>query len=111
VTDTAPGSPATAAHADAVPAPIAPLSLIAVVAVALAFLAPVGGIVVGFIARREVRRTGERGDGMAFAAVLIGATLTLVTVVLPAAVAASGFLGLGVPFGLGLGLLPFGDGS
>lgn len=80
---------------------VAPLSLIAVVAIALAFLAPVGGVVVGFIARREVRRTGDRGDGLAFAAILIGATLTLVTVVVPAAVALSGYLGLGVGLPLG----------
>ncbi|AOX65049.1 hypothetical protein BJK06_04070 [Curtobacterium sp. BH-2-1-1] len=115
MTDIAPGAHVPATRPDAAPtagAPteVAPLSLIAVVAIALAFVAPIGGVVVGFIARREVRRTGERGDGLAFAAVLIGATLTLVTVVLPAAVAASGFLGLGVPFGVGLGL-PFGAGS
>lgn len=100
MTDTAPGLHTPAA--DAAPSTLAPLSLLAVVAIALAFVAPIGGVVVGCIARREVQRTGERGDGLAFAAVLIGATLTLATVVVPAAIAASGFLGLGVPFGLGL---------
>lgn len=67
--------------------PLAPLSLLAVVAITLAFLAPLGGVVVGFIARREVRRTKERGDGLAFASILIGATLTLLTFVIPAILA------------------------
>ena len=66
---------------------LAPLSLIAVVAIALAFVAPLGGIVVGCIARREVRRTNERGDGLAFTAILIGATLTVLTVAIPAILA------------------------
>ena len=52
-----------------------------------AFVAPLGGIVVGCIARREVRRTNERGDGLAFAAILIGATLTVLTVAIPAILA------------------------
>lgn len=104
MTDLAPerSTPATSAPATSAPATsapstdgtpgLAPLSLLAVVAIALAFVAPIGGVVVGFIARHEVRRTGERGDGLAFAAILIGATLTLFGVLVPGALALSGVI-------------------
>lgn len=99
MTDLAPerSTPATSAPAtsttstDGTPG-LAPLSLLAVVAIALAFVAPIGGVVVGFIARHEVRRTGESGDGLAFAAILIGATLTLFGVLVPGALALSGVI-------------------
>jgi hypothetical protein len=74
--------------------PLPPLSLLAVVAIALAFVAPIGGLVVGFIARRDVRLTGERGDGIAFAAILIGATLTLFGVIVPLFLGGTGFFDL-----------------
>lgn len=82
------GSPGATATATAP----APLNLLAVVAIALAFLAPVGGVVVGFVARRDIRRTSERGDGLAFAAILVGATLALFTQVVPGVIAASSLL-------------------
>lgn len=50
---------------------------------AAALVAPIGGLVVGFIVRRDVRLTGERGDGIAFAAILIGATLTMFGIIVP----------------------------
>jgi len=80
----APGSPASAA------VPLPPLSLLAAVAIALAFVAPIGGLVVGFNARRDVRLTGERGDGIAFAAILNGATLTLFGVIVPLVLGGAG---------------------
>ncbi|MBF4607497.1 DUF4190 domain-containing protein [Curtobacterium sp. VKM Ac-1393] len=90
MTDLAPASSGPDADTAAV---LAPLSLLAVVAIALAFVAPIGGVVVGFIARHEVRRTDERGDGLAFAAILIGATLTLFGLLVPGALALSGLIG------------------
>lgn len=90
--DTAPAAAPAIAPAAAVPVP--PLSLLAVVAIALAFVAPIGGLVVGFIARRDVRLTGERGDGIAFAAILIGATLTLFGIIVPLFLGGSGILDL-----------------
>jgi hypothetical protein len=90
-------APATPAPASSAPSTVgtpglAPLSPLAVVAIALAFVAPIGGVVVGFIPRHEVRRTGERGDGLAFAAILISATLTLFGVLVPGALALSGVI-------------------
>jgi hypothetical protein len=92
VTDTAPAAAPVITPAAA--APVAPLSLLAVVAIVLAFVAPIGGLVVGFIARRDVRLTGERGDGIAFAAILIGATLTLFGIIVPLFLGGAGFLDL-----------------
>ena len=96
VTDLAPDQ--TAPNAAGFPAsaavPLPPLSLIAVVAIALAFVAPIGGLVVGFIARRDVRLTGERSDGIAFAAILIGATLTMFGIIVPLFLGGAGFFDL-----------------
>jgi hypothetical protein len=116
VTDLAPelSAPATSAPATSAPSTdgtpgLAPLSLLAVVAIALAFVAPIGGVVVGFIAllagpsdlvprdepdddAADRGDEGERGDGLAFAAILIGATLTLFGVLVPGALALSGVI-------------------
>lgn len=92
MTDTAPAAAPAIAPAAAVPVP--PLSLLAVVAIALAFVAPIGGLVVGLIARRDVRLTSDRGDGIAFAAILIGATLTLFGIIVPLFLGGSGILDL-----------------
>ncbi|MBT1668135.1 hypothetical protein KK092_01970 [Curtobacterium flaccumfaciens pv. flaccumfaciens] len=92
MTDTAPA--AAPVIAPAAPAPVPPLSLLAVVAIALAFLAPIGGVVTGFIARRDVRLTGDRGDGIAFAAILIGATLTVFGIIVPLFLGGAGLLDL-----------------
>ncbi|MBT1544714.1 DUF4190 domain-containing protein [Curtobacterium aurantiacum] len=92
MTDTAPA--AAPVIAPAAPAPVPPLSLLAVVAIVLAFLAPIGGVVVGFIARRDVRLTGDRGDGIAFAAILIGATLTVFGIIVPLFLGGAGLLDL-----------------
>lgn len=59
-----------------------------------AFVAPIGGLVVGFIVRRDVRLTGERGDGIAFAAILIGATLTMFGIIVPLFLGGAGFFDL-----------------
>ncbi|MBO9040292.1 hypothetical protein N8D74_15290 [Curtobacterium flaccumfaciens] len=92
MTHTAPA--ATPATAPATTTAVAPLSLLAVVAIALAFVAPIGGLVVGFLARRDVRLTGDRGDGIAFAAILIGATLTLFGIIVPLFLGGAGVLDL-----------------
>lgn len=92
MTDTTPA--ATPVDVPTAAAPIPPLSVLAVVSIVLAFVAPIGGLVVGFIARHDVRLTGERGDGIAFAAILIGATLTLFGVIVPLFLGGAGFLDL-----------------
>ena len=54
-------------------------------ALTLAVLVAPVGLVLGIIARRRVRRTGEDGAGTALAAIVVGATLTVVYLLLVAA--------------------------
>jgi hypothetical protein len=54
-------------------------------ALAIALLVAPVGLVLGIIARRRVRRTGEDGAGTALAAIVVGATLTAVYLLLVAA--------------------------
>ncbi|MCU1606329.1 MAG: Conserved rane protein of unknown function [Modestobacter sp.] len=60
-----------------------PNNQLAVVALVLSFLgalAPVG-LVLGIVARGQIRRTGEGGEGLALAAVIVGGVITTVGVV------------------------------
>jgi hypothetical protein len=63
-----------------------PTNQLALVALVLAFLGPLSpvGLALGIVARRQIHRTGEEGEGLALAAVVIGGvvtTLIAVTVV------------------------------
>lgn len=40
------------------------------------------GIVFGFVARGQIRRTGEQGDGLALAGIIIGIVFTVIPLVL-----------------------------
>lgn len=63
--------------------PIVPTNTLAIVGMILSIAAfsfapaAIVGIILGHIARRQIRRSGERGDGMAIAALWIGYLLTL----------------------------------
>ena len=54
-------------------------------ALAMALLVPPVGLVLGIVARRRTRRTGEDGAGTAVAAIVVGATLTAAYLLLVAA--------------------------
>jgi peptidyl-prolyl cis-trans isomerase B (cyclophilin B) len=51
---------------------------LAVVAFVLAFVVPPAAIALGVIARRQIRRTGESGYGLATAGVVLGSVFTVV---------------------------------
>jgi hypothetical protein len=53
-----------------------PTNQLAVVALVLAFLCAPAGLVVGVLARRQIRQTGEDGEGLALAAVIVGGIAT-----------------------------------
>jgi Domain of unknown function (DUF4190) len=55
------------------------LAMIALVLSFLGLLAPVG-LALGVVARGQIRRTGEAGEGLALAAVIIGGVVTTVLV-------------------------------
>jgi hypothetical protein len=64
------------------PVTLPPWNVLAIVAFVLAFIAPPGGIACGHIARGQIRRTGEQGEGLALAGLIIGYVLTALVVVL-----------------------------
>lgn len=57
-------------------------NIVAIFALVLGFLVPIGGIVAGIIGLRQVKRTGEKGKGLAIAGIAIGSTLTVLYTVL-----------------------------
>uniref|UniRef100_UPI00110C9998 DUF4190 domain-containing protein n=1 Tax=Modestobacter altitudinis TaxID=2213158 RepID=UPI00110C9998 len=53
-----------------------PTNQLAVIALVLTFVFPPAGLVCGIVARRQLRRTGEGGDGLTLAAIIIGGIST-----------------------------------
>lgn len=49
----------------------APVNRVAIVAIIAAFALPLAGVVLGLLALSQVRRTGERGRGLASAATVL----------------------------------------
>jgi hypothetical protein len=68
---------------------------LAIVALVAIFVFTPAAFVLGLIARKQIRETGEQGDGMALAAVIVGAISIVFTVLLIVfvvlAVASSGY--------------------
>ncbi|MCI9858838.1 DUF4190 domain-containing protein [Microbacterium proteolyticum] len=54
------------------------VNAVAVLALVLGFIAPIGGIVAGAFALGTLRRTSERGRGVAVAGIVVGSALTVV---------------------------------
>jgi hypothetical protein len=75
-------------------------------ALALALLVAPVGLVLGVIARRRIRRTGEEGAGTALAAIVVGATLTAAYLLLVAALVVLLVLIDDAPGGLPPGISP-----
>ena len=50
-----------------------PTNTMAILALVLAFVFPPAALVLGIVARRQIRETGEEGDGLALAGVIVGA--------------------------------------
>jgi hypothetical protein len=51
---------------------------LAIIALIAAFVFAPAGIICGFIARNQIKETKEQGDGLALAAILIGAVVILI---------------------------------
>jgi hypothetical protein len=49
-----------------------PTNTMAILALVLAFVLAPAGIVLGVIARKQIRQTGEEGDGLALAGIIVG---------------------------------------
>ncbi len=48
----------------------------AILALVMAFVFAPAGLVLGIVARRQIRQTGEDGDGLALAGIIVGGILT-----------------------------------
>jgi Domain of unknown function (DUF4190) len=53
-----------------------PTNTMAILALVLAFAFAPAGLIVGILARRQIRRTGEEGDGLALAGIIVGGIFT-----------------------------------
>ncbi|MCC8245273.1 DUF4190 domain-containing protein [Saccharothrix luteola] len=62
------------------PPPTTQTNGMAIAALITAFLFSPAGIVLGIVARKQIRRTGEQGWGMATAGLIIGVVLTVLWV-------------------------------
>ena len=77
-----PAYSAPPAYAAPVPGQTGSTNTLAIVALILGILVPIGGIICGHIALRQIRRTGEPGHGLALAGTIIGYVLTVLGVLL-----------------------------
>lgn len=62
------------------PPAAAPTNTMAILALIFAFVFAPLGIVFGFIARGQIKRTGESGEGLALAGLIVGGVFTLLIV-------------------------------
>ena len=53
-----------------------PTNTMAILALVMAFAFPPAGLVLGILARRQISRTGEDGEGFALAAIIVGGLVT-----------------------------------
>lgn len=59
-----------------------PYNVMAIIAFVMAFVFSVVGAILGFVALSQIRRTGERGGGLAIAAIVIGFAELLIAIVI-----------------------------
>jgi hypothetical protein len=55
-----------------------PTNTMAILALVLAFVFAPAGLIMGIIARRQIRRTGEDGHGLALAGIIVGGIVTAI---------------------------------
>ena len=53
-----------------------PTNTMAILALVMAFVFPPAGLVLGILARKQIARTGEEGDGLALAGMIVGGLIT-----------------------------------
>ncbi|MCU1579512.1 MAG: hypothetical protein JWP19_1716 [Rhodoglobus sp.] len=56
--------------------PARPTNVLSIIALIAAFIIPLAGIIVGFIALGQIKKTGEAGHGLALAGVVLGFVFT-----------------------------------
>ena len=63
-------------------APARPTNTLSIIALIGAFVIPLVGIIVGFIALGQIKKTGEGGHGLALAGVVLGFVFSILYVLL-----------------------------
>lgn len=56
-------------------------NVLAIVGIILAFFVPLVGVILGFVARSQIKRTGEKGSGLALAAIIVGLAIIVIYVI------------------------------
>jgi len=59
-----------------------PTNTMAIVALVMAFVFAPAGLILGIVARKQIRRTGEDGDGLALAGIIVGGIVTAIFVLI-----------------------------
>jgi hypothetical protein len=59
-----------------------PTNTMAILSLVLAFVFAPAGLVLGIMARQQIRRTGEEGDGLALAGIIVGGIFTAIFVLM-----------------------------
>jgi len=54
----------------------------AILSLVLAFVFPPVGLGLGIVARKQIRQTGEEGDGLALAGIIVGGIVTAIYVLM-----------------------------
>jgi hypothetical protein len=55
---------------------------VAILALVMTFVFAPAGLILGIVARKQIRRTGEDGDGLALAAIIAGGIFTAIYVLI-----------------------------
>ncbi|MFJ6651678.1 septum formation family protein [Microbacterium sp. NPDC091313] len=56
-------------------------NILSIFALILGFLVPLGGIIAGAVGLAQVKRTGEKGRGLAIAGIVVGSVMTVLSIV------------------------------
>lgn len=56
-------------------------NVVSIFALVLGFVVPIGGIIAGAIGLSQVKRTGEKGRGLAIAGIIVGSVMTLLGII------------------------------
>lgn len=60
------------------PVYVRPTNTMAILALVMAFVFAPAGLILGIVARRQIRQTGEDGDGLALAGIIVGGIVTAI---------------------------------
>jgi hypothetical protein len=55
---------------------VRPTNTMAILALVMAFVFAPAGLILGIVARKQIRQTGEDGDGLALAGIIVGGMVT-----------------------------------